>query len=494
MQTDREVQMMLRERAKGKTQEQAAARAGMSVRTVRTYEQLGKLPSELKQPRQYRTRPDPFADDWAWVEAELTRDPALQATTLFALLCERHPGLYRATQVRTLQRQIATWRARYGPEQEVVFAQVHHPGIAAQSDFTHMTGLGITLAGVPFPHLFFHLVLVYSNMEAVHLVLSESFESLAEGIEVCLWQLGGVPRQHRTDHLTAAMRPLDAAGRRQATARYTALMAHYGMEATTNNVGVAHENGDVEQSHFRFKQAVDQALRVRGSRDFPDRATYRHFVQELVRQRNLTRQGRFAEERGALRPLPRAPLDLYRELRVPVSRGSTIQVLRNTYSVPSRLIGTIVTVRVRAEVLEVYRGTVPLLTIPRLLGERQHRIDYRHLSASLVRKPGAFAQYRYRDDLFPTLTFRRAYDALQTAVPHRADRDYVRLLHLAAGTSEASVEAVLADLLAHHQTPAFDLVRDRLRLPVATALPPLTTAVLDFGVYDALLTGEVRHD
>jgi hypothetical protein len=493
MKTDGEVRIMFRERAKGKTQEQAAARAGMSVRTARTYERRGTLPSQVMQPRRYRTRPNPFADDWPWVERQLARDPALQATTLFALLCERRPEHYRPAQVRTLPRQIAAWRARHGPAREVFFAQIHRPGVVAQSDFTHMTDLGVTLGGFRFPHLLFHLVLVYSNVEAVHLVLSESFEALAEGIEVCLWQLGGVPRQHRTDHLSAAMRRLDGAGRSQATARYAALMAHYGMEPTTNSLGAAHENGDVEQAHFRFKQAVDQALRVRGSRDFPDRAAYSRFLQDLVRQRNLTRQVRFAEEQTALRPLPRAPLDLYRELRVPVSRGSTIQVLRNTYSVPSRLIGARVLVRVRAETLEVYQGTAHLLTIPRLLGERQHRIDYRHISASLVRKPGAFAQYRYRDDLFPTLTFRQAYDALAQAVPHRADRDYVRLLHLAAGTSEAAVAAVLAEVLGKHQAPTFDLVRDRLRLPTPAAVPELTEAVLDFAVYDELLAGKVAR-
>ncbi|GAC1658388.1 MAG: IS21-like element ISBj11 family transposase [Gemmatimonadaceae bacterium] len=493
MKTDGEVCIMIRERARGKTQEQAAARAGMSVRTARTYERLGRLPSQLKQPRTYRTRPNPFAEDWSWIEAELTRDPALQGTTLFALACERRPDHYRATQIRTLQRQIAAWRAQSGPDQEVFFAQVHQPGIVAQSDFTHMTDLGVTLAGIPFAHLVFHLVLPYSNVEAVHVVLSESFEALAEGIEIALWQIGGVPLRHRTDHLSAAMRPLDAEGRRQATARYAALMAHYGMAPTTNNVGEAHENGDVEQAHFRFKEAVDQALRVRGSREFADRDAYRHFLQEIVRRRNLTRQHRFAEERQALRPLPRAPLDLYRELRVPVSRGSTIQVLRTTYSLPSRLIGTTVTVRVRAEMLEVYRGTVLLETIPRLLGEHQHRIDYRHISGSLVRKPGAFAHYRYRDDLFPTLTFRRADDALIQAVPHRADREYVRLLHLAAGTSETAVDTILAELLGQHQTPLFDRVRDRVRAPETLSLPFLRPAVLDFGIYDTLLRGEAGH-
>jgi hypothetical protein len=491
--SDGEVLLMRRERAKGRTQEQAAARAGMSVRTARAYERRGQLPSQLTRPRRYRTRPNPFAEDWSWIVAHLERDRALQATTLFALLEARQPGRYRAGQLRTLQRQIAAWRVQHGPEREVFFPQVHEPGLMAQSDFTHMTDLGVTLAGVPFEHLVFHLVLSYSNVEAIQICFSESFESLAEGVETGLWQLGGVPRQHRTDHLGAAIRPLDAAGRAQATARYAALMTHYGLEPTTNNAGLAHENGDVEQAHFRFKQAVDQALRVRGSRDFPDRAAYARFLHLLVKQRNLTRQARWAEERQALRPLPAAPLGLCRELRVPVSRFSTIQVLRNTYSVPSRLIGTTVLVRVRAETLEVYHGTAPLLTIPRLLGRKQHRVDYRHVIWSLARKPGAFAHYRYRDDLFPSLAFRRAYDALQAATLPRADRDYVRLLHLAASTSEAEVEAALGLLLEQGAVPTFDAVRDLVRLPATATIPALSPAVLDLSLYDRLLGMGGRH-
>jgi hypothetical protein len=493
MKTDAEVRLLMRERAKGRTQEQAAARAGMSVRTARTYERRGRLPSQLRRPRTYRTRPNPFADDWDWVVGELSRDPALQATTLFAELCRQHPERYRPTQVRTLQRQIAAWRAQHGPECDVIFPQVHQPGVLVQSDFTHMRALGITLGGIPFPHLLFHLVFVYSNIEAVHICAAESFEALAEGLEVCLWQLGGAPRQHRTDHLSAAIRPLDAAGRAQATARYAALMAHYGMEPTTNTTGEAHENGDVEQAHYRFKAAVDQALRVRGSRDFASRAAYGRFLSDLVRQRNATRQARWAEEQAVLRPLPLTPLAPCRELRVRVSRFSTIRVLRNTYSVPSRLIGLVVLVRARAETLELYHGTAHLLTLPRLSGQDGQRIEYRHVIWSLVRKPGAFAHYRYRDELFPTLAFRRAYDALVVAQPTRADREYVRVLHLAASTSEAAVEVALAQLLAAGSVPTVDAVREVVRLTHPVAVPELAAAVLDLGIYDRLLGGEAGH-
>jgi hypothetical protein len=493
MKKDAEVRLMRRERAKGKTQEQAAARAGMSPRTAGQYARLGKLPSELRQPRRYRTRPSPFADDWTWIASQLERDPALQATTLFGLLIDRRPGHYQEGQLRALQRQIAGWRAQHGPEREVMFPQVHEPGGAAQSDFTHMSDLHVTLGGIPFPHLAFHLVLTYSNVEAVTLCMSETFEALAEGIEACLWQLGGVPQQHRTDHLSAAVRPLDAESRAQATARYAALMAHYGLESTTNNAGIAHENGDVEQSHYRFKTAVDQALRVRGSREFPSRAAYLRFLQDIVRRRNLTRQVRWAEEQQTLRPLPLRPLNLCREERVVVTTFSTIRVVRNTYSVPSRLIGRTITARVRSETVEVYLGTAHLLTMPRLMGEGKHRIDYRHVIWSLVRKPGAFAHYRYRDELFPSLAFREAYDALRRAVPASADREYVRVLHLAASTSETDVEAALHLVAEHRQVPTFDAVRDLVRDPTPPGLPVLTIAELDFGIYDRLLVGGGRH-
>jgi hypothetical protein len=487
MKTNSEVHLMLRERKNGKTLEQAAARAGMSVPTARKYLRTAKLPSSLKQPRTYRTRTNPFATDWPWVEQQLQRDPALQAKTLFGLMCERTPEHYAPGQLRTFQRHVASWRALHGPEREVIFEQVHQPGRLAQSDFTHMDDLGITLGGVPFPHLLFHLVLTYSNVEAMTICFSESFEALAEGLETCLWQIGGVPQQHRTDNLSAAVRAIGPAHQRDWTERYAALMAHYGMTPTANTPGEAHENGDVEQAHFRIKDVIDQALRVRGSRDFADRSAYANWLQELVRRRNQTRTVRWSDELPALRPLPKTPLHPCRELQVVVSRFSTIRVLHNTYSVPSRLIGTTLTVRVRAEVLELYVGTTCTLTLPRLHGRYGARIDYRHLIWSLVRKPGAFAQYRFRDELFPTLAFRKLYDTLAEKLPARADREYLRILHLAASTSEVDVETAVKLLVESQTLPTFDAVRDLVRESTAPALPTLPPAELDFQVYDALL-------
>ncbi len=452
MKTDHEVRRMRNERHKGKTQEQAAARAGMSVRTARKYERLAQLPSQLKKPRA-RTRPNPFAQDWPWVQAQLERDPALQAKTLFDELCLLYPSRYQPVQLRTLQRHVALWHASSGPAREVIFEQIHQPGRLGQSDFTHMDDLGITLAGVPFPHLLYHFVLTYSNVEAVHLCFSESFEALAEGLESCLWQLGGVPQQHRTDNLSAAVVRIER-GERHYTERYQALMDHY----------------------------------------FASRAAYLRFVSDLVRLRNQTRQQKWGEERERLSPLPTMPLDPAQELRVTVSRFSTIRVLRNTYSVPSRLIGHTLTVRVRAEVLELYLGANRLETLPRVRGQHQQQINYRHLIDSLVRKPGAFAQYRYHDALFPSLLFRQAYDSLCRSHPQRADQHYLRILHLAASGSETEVETALALLLEVGTTPTHEAVRTLVHPCERPVAPQLSSGVVDLSLYDQLLGDGRRYE
>src|SRR5881275_2660081 len=487
MKNDCEVKLYMSERRKGMTQKQAAARAGMSERTARKYEQAGALPSALKRPHEWQTRSNPFEEDWPWVVEQLERDPALQSTTVFALLCERQPDRYRPTQDRTLRRHIARWRALHGPEQDIIFEQVHTPGERAQSDFTHMEDLGVTIAGEPFAHLVYHFVLTYSNVEAASICFSETFEALAEGIEKALWQIGGVPQQHRTDHLSAAVRHLRQPEREDWTVRYQGLMAHYGMQPTWNNVTIAHENGDVEQSHHRFKEAVDQALRVRASRDFPSRAAYDRFVQDLIRNRNLKRSERFAQEQEALHPLPTTPLAPCQEVRVTVSRSSTIHLKGNVYSVPSRLIDTSVLVRVRAETLEGYVGSALAFTLPRLVGKQQHRIDYHHVIWGLVRKPGAFAAYRYRDDLFPTTTFRLAYDRLLVARPERGNHEYVRILHLAATTCEAEVETALVLLLETNAIPTFAAVRDLVHPPRSSAALAMAAPNLDLSSYDQLI-------
>jgi hypothetical protein len=272
------------------------------------------------------------------------------------------------------------------------------------------------------------------------------------------------------------------------TDNYLAVLNHYGMKPSANRAGCANQNGDVEQSHYRFKTAVDQALRVRGSRDFIDRSAYEKFLGELVRKRNQTRSIRFEEERHALQPLPEKPMDFTREISVRVSRFSLVRILNNAYSVPSRLIGTSLKVRIRAETLSLYHGSTKVLELPRIVGKNQHRIDYRHLIWSLVRKPGAFANYCYREELFPTTSFRVAYDMLVESKPTRADSEYLRILHLAAGTSEAEVELAIHLLVQDQKIPGFDAVRElvsqRIQAPPTLSSAPM---VIDLSDYDQLI-------
>src|SRR5204863_2871132 len=252
----------------------------------------------------------PFDGVWAWVEGQLALNPGLEAKTLFEALRGQHPGRFRDGQLRTLQRRVKRWRAERGPAKEVFFAQVHHPGRLSASDFTHCTELRVTIAGVPLAHLVYHFVLTYSNWETGTLCYAESLESLSEGLQNALWELGGVPQRHRTDRLSAAVNNLS--DRKEFTKRYQALMDHYGLTMEKINAREAHENGDVEQSHHRFKQAVDQALQLRGSRDFADRVAYDRWLREVLAQRNSGRGPRLAEERAALRPLPSGRLESYK--------------------------------------------------------------------------------------------------------------------------------------------------------------------------------------
>jgi len=373
-----------------------------------------------------------------------------------------------------------------------MFEQVHEPAEAIQSDFTHASELGVTIAGEPFAHLLFHSVLTYSNVEAVNVCFSESFEALAEGLEAALASFGGVARMHRTDNLSAAIRELGRDGRRDFTAAYRALLEHYGMVGSTNHPGESHQNGDVESSHGQFKRALDQALRLRGSRDFASRSTYEQFLAELARKRNATRAQRFGLERERLRPLPPAPLLPCKELVVKVNRFSLIRVQSNAYSVPSRLIGAKVRVRIRAETLELYHGVNLILRLPRLVGRNRSRIDYRHVIWSLVRKPGAFMAYKYREEMFPSLVFRRAFDALQAQTPAKAVREYLRLLHLAASTSEAEVGNALELLLADGRLTGFDACRSLLPRAESDFAQLTSTPVVDLTAYDRLIAGGIH--
>jgi len=467
----------------------AAAKSGMSERSARKYVRSGCAPSALKVAHTCRTRPDPFVEVWPEIEALLRQDGSLEAKLVWAELNERYPGRFTPGQLRTLQRRFRLWRARSGPDREVFFPQVHVPGEQAQSDFTDMRELQLTIAGEPFAHLLYHCVLTYSNWESVSICPSESFEALSAGLQAALWQLGGVPREHRTDNLSAATHDLPDSRGRDFTERYRELLSHYGMRGSRNFPGNAHENGDVESANGTLKSALDQRLRLRGSREFVSREAYVAFLDTCIRARNATREVRLEQERAQLRALPVRPLPAYKELYATVSRASAVRVVNHSYSVSSRLIGHRLRVRLHADTVELdYQGE-RVGVMERLIGRGSSRIDYRHIIHTLVRKPGAFRRYVFREALFPALEFRRAYDALLEHAEERADLEYLRILHLAASDGETVVRQTLAQLLNSAGLPTYEAVRAQVRGPwTFSGVPSLQISDPDLSDYDRLLS------
>jgi len=489
MVTDQQIRRLRKYMQKEMTFSAAASKAGMDEKTARKYIRSGRLPSELKVDHNWRTRKNPFEEDWPELKQMLELNPGLEAKTLFGYLQRKYPGRYQDGQLRTLQRHVKVWRALEGPPKEVFFAQEHKPGQLCQSDFTSMNDLQITIGGSTFQHLVYHFVLPYSNWETGTICFSESFEALSEGLQSALWELGGVPVMHQSDRLSAAVNNLSNS--QEFTERYQALLSHYRLQGRKINARCAHENGDVEQRHYRFKKALEQALLLRGSRNFQDRQEYELYLGKLFNQLNAGRHDRLNEELKILKRLPARRLESSKRVRVPVSRGSTIKVDHNIYSVNSRLIGEQVRVKVEADQLEVWYAQRCVERLPRLHGRKKRHIQYRHIIDWLVRKPGAFENYRYQPDLFPTHRFRIAYDYFKEQDEARAAKKYLRLLYLAAYESETKVDEAIDQLLRSGKTISCKAVEEALQISLNNNESRKTIEIRSVCLndYDALLSG-----
>jgi len=473
----------------------AAAKAGFSTATAYRFEQDRRLPSQKKVPRS-RRRPDPLGEVWdSEVVPLLKSAPGLRPVAIFDEIRRRHAEIGAGIR-RTLERRIRTWRALNGADKDVIFRQEHPPGRLGLSDFTDLRDRGIRVAGAPLDHRLYHFRLAFSGWEHVHVVLGgESFVALAEGLQNALWALGRAPLQHRSDSLSAAFRNLDDDTKQDQTRRYEALCAHYGMEPTRNNRGLAHENGSIESPHGHLKQAVEDALLLRGSRDFDSLDAYRRFIDEIVGRRNARLKKRLELERRALQRLPERRTTDYEEAIVTVTSTSGFVLRKVFYSVPSRLIGHRLRVRLYDDRLECFLGATPLMTLrrgrPHPSGKHGHIVDYRHVIHSLRRKPMALLNLVYRDQLFPRRAYQRAFEALLTADGEKvACRTLVGLLALA---HERACEAELADIidakLDAGELPNLDHLVRRFAPDPAT-IPDITVELVPLHLYDEL--GTVR--
>lgn len=510
--SDTQVRKLMEEMSKHGQVGRAAMHADMDRKTARKYVTAGKLPSELKRPRSWRTRQDAFADDWPAITAALTAAPGLEAKTIFAQLCETQPGRFDLGQLRTLQRKISRWRHTNGPEQAVVLAQAHRPGEAAQLDFTHTKELGIVVGGVALAAMLCVVVLPYSNWMWATVCHTESMAAIRHGLQRALFTLTRVPHYLQTDNSTAAthrgptgMTPLEGRAR-PFNNEYLALLRHYSLEPRTIAVGAKEQNGDVEAGNGACKRMLTQALLLRGDVAFADLAAWQQFVDDNVRRKNAARGPRVAEEMAVMRKLGVAKLPEYVEEIVRVTARGTIRVRQCGYSVPSRLVGSRLTVHIYEHRLEAfYAGVLELACARARNGEV--RIDYRHLIWSLVRKPGAFARYVYREELFPAAIFRRAYDAIHAAPSRKPantlksssqnttalDLVYLRILHLAASTMQGDVEAALALLFETAQPITVEAVKALVQTTTAeaTADLALTLPAVELATYDELLAPAV---
>ncbi len=472
-------------------QEVAAAKVGISVASARRIESQAALPSQ-RPLRHWRTRPDPLAEVWSdEIVPLLQAQPALMAVTVLEELERRHPDRFDPSVLRTLQRRLRQWRAVHGEEHQLFFAQEHPPGRLGLSDFTVADELGVQVAGAVLSHRLYQFTLAHSGWRHVAVVLGgESFQALSSGLQAALWEAGGVPEEHRTDSLSAAFNNL--AEHEELTRRYEELIGHYGMRASRNNPGQSHENGAIESRQGSLKVALDQALLLRGSRAFDALPDYERFVAEVARRLNARRAQAFEGERAHLRPLPARRTVDFEEVDARVSKFGVFTVRGVLYSVPSRLVGHRLKVRLFRAHLEAWLGGVKVFECERLYrrstNDHPRRIDWRHMLPSLKRKPGAFARWVLRDAMFPRSEYAQAWERIRRHLPERAAcRLMVDLLDLADRANVVTeLAAVLNDLHERNELPDIGRLGERFA-PRPVHIPEVQVRLPAATVYDELL-------
>ena len=479
----------MKSRQTGCSQAISAANAGISVRSGCRIEKGEK---GAPKARTWRTREDPFTTVW---ESELgpllEKEPSLTGITLWDYLDEHYPGKYPEKLLRTLQRRVKHWLATQGPDKEVIFRQSVPAGHQGLSDFTR-PNTPITIDQKPFAHLLYQFRLAFSGWRHVHIIQGgESYSALADGLQGALHTLGGAPGEHRTDSLSAAY--VNTAEKQRLTDDYHDLCKHYGMRPTTNNLGVSHENGAIEAPHGSLKRRIEQAIKLRGSNDFPTLHAYRAFLERIVDKLNKRCKGRLAEEQKALLPLPAYRFIDYSELTVKVTTSSTLSVKRVLYTVPSRLVGENVRVHLYHDRLECFVGQTRVIVLPRVYpttpAGRARRIDYRHIIHALAAKPQAFRFSQFRDEILPNTRYRQLWQqAQQQFTPQEACKWMVAVLRFAYDYDCESLLAAELTLQAE-QGALPDLKSVQAKYLQHRTPPPIPVRQHQVADYDQLLSG-----
>jgi len=424
----------------------------------------------------------------------LKREPRLEAMTLYEYLVAHYPGQYEQT-LRTVQRRVQTWKALYGDPKEVMFEIRHEPGEMGLSDFTELKGVTITIAGQPFEHLLYHYRLAYSGWQYVQVIQGgESFIGLSEGLQNALFASGGVPQIHRTDSLSAAYRNLAGKRYKPLTQLYDQLCEHYRMRPTRNNTGIAHENGAIESPHGHFKRRLTQQLYLRGSNDFESVAAYQALIAQVVATLIDKCTLKYEQEKSHLQPLPRYRVADYEELLVRVSRFSTIEVRCVLYTIPSRLIGQQLTIRLYHDRLVGYLGTQQVVELARIRGassgthRRARCINYRHIIEGLRRKPRAFLYCTWQSEILPNEHWRTLWQQLSEHYdPDSAAKLIVEALYIAASQDKEAVVAHYLQAQLESATLTLTSLQQQFGIIPKAALAPSTVQQHPLASYDQLL-------
>jgi hypothetical protein len=464
----------------------SAMKAGLDRRTARKYIEGAPGPEEPQARRNWRTHVDAFATQWDEVKRRLEAEPKLMAKTLWEELMREHGGKFSPGQKRSFERRVREWKERHGQEPVLYFSQEHRPGERIQIDWVDGRRLAVQIAGQQeeFAHKLVHVVLPYSNWEWARVVMSESYLSLKLGVQSAVWELGAVPLICQSDNSSTATHVLGrGSAKREYNARYLGLLAHYGMKGGLIGISKPHQNGDVESAHNHLISALEQALLLRSSRWFASLQAYEDFVMEVVRARNLPRQRALEQELVRMRPLPDQRLCDYEEQEVTVNRESMVRVGKQAYSVPSRWAGSRLRARISESRIAFYRAEMLVVEVERQSGDSGVYVNWRHVIGQLVRKPGAFARWRHRAAMFPSVQWRMFYDALcERYSQGRAEREYLGVLQLACDNGLEKVQSILQRL--GWGEAGLDAVRRELDVAVKVVVVDFKA---DLGPYDAMI-------
>ncbi len=332
-----------------------------------------------------------------------------------------------------------------------MFEQRHEPGRLLQLDWTDCNCLEVVVDNEPFKHKLCHCAMTYSRWEWARVCFSEDFLSFRNTLQDTLFALGGVPQRLQTDRTSAATHRLRKdEPAREFTAPVKALLRHFGFaKGQMINTAQPHENGSIESLNGHFKRRLKQALMLRGSRNFNSQRDYETFVRTQLDRANGNRTRRLSEERAALKSLPPCRYPEYESSSHRVGGTSTLWIKCKVYSLPSRLKGMRLASRIYPEHIELYLYGKLVYRMPRVYGSKKHDgLNWRHLAPGLLRKPGAFARYRYRQTMFPGAEYEQLCSVLHKRLGVGAgDREYLQLLNASAALEPpralAAVKAIL---------------------------------------------------